>query len=316
MSPTGIASPSAPIALGSHPRMAVIVNPVAGRGQTVEIARERAAFASDFFTSSGIDHEIFLTEGVGHAAELARGAVARGASMVWAWGGDGTVSEVASALAFGPAVLGIIPAGSGNGLARDLGIPMTYRKALALALTGRDRVIDVGEVAGRLFVNVAGIGFDALIAARFAERDSRQRGFVSYLAIAAREVLAYRPTDYVVTIGQHSASHSAWMIVLANSRQYGNGACIAPGASLDDGELDLVVVHGVSRWAIIRRVPRLFRGTLITEPGVVTTARVTEATIGSDSGLTVHLDGEVMTYPSSVHARVHPRALKVRAPLA
>jgi diacylglycerol kinase (ATP) len=302
MSSSRVASTSAAIGLQTHARMAVIINPVAGRGQTAEIARERAAFASDFLASAGIDHEIFLTERVGHAGELARGAVARGASMVWAWGGDGTVSEVAGALAFGPAVLGIVPAGSGNGLARDLGIPMARREA-------------IGEVAGRLFVNVAGIGFDALIASRFAERDTRRRGFVSYLTIAAREVRGYRPTEYVITIGEESAPHTAWMIVLANSRQYGNGACIAPGASLDDGELDLVVVHGVSRWAIVRRVPRLFRGTLATEPGVITIARVTEATIGSDSGLTVHLDGEVMTYPSSVQVRVHPRALKVRAPL-
>ena len=104
-------------------------------------------------------------------------ALSRGATMCVAWGGDGTVNEVASALAFTPVALAIVPSGSGNGLARELGVPLDAVSALTVAIDGRDRIIDAGEIEGRLFFNIAGLGLDARIAHRFAVNGLARRGF-------------------------------------------------------------------------------------------------------------------------------------------
>src|SRR5471032_153603 len=152
--------------------IAIIINPISG-GASPEAARRRAERASAVLTSSGAggeDGEIFVTERKGHARDLAAGAVARGARLVVAWGGDGTVNEVASALAFTRATLAIVPSGSGNGLARELGIDRRPERAILQALGAKPKPIDVGELGGRMFFSVAGVGFDAHVAACF-DRD-------------------------------------------------------------------------------------------------------------------------------------------------
>src|SRR5881296_1381917 len=141
--------------------IAIIINPMSGArsragaiGGRVELARRVAA-------ACGETADVFVTEQAGHARDLARTARAGGARLVVAWGGDGTVNEVASALAFGDVPLGIVPAGSGNGLARELHVSRRPEQAIAAALRAEARLIDVGEIEGQRFVNVAGIGFDA-----------------------------------------------------------------------------------------------------------------------------------------------------------
>ena len=138
-------------------RVAIILNPIAGVRNSLERTRRRAEHASDLLLAAGADPEILITAHAGHARELAAGAVERGARLVVAWGGDGTVNEVATALAFGPVPLGVIPAGSGNGLARHFDLPADPPAAIRRLLSGTDRVIDVGELNGRLFVNLAGL---------------------------------------------------------------------------------------------------------------------------------------------------------------
>ena len=135
--------------------IAIIINPISG-GASPEAARRRAERASAVLTSSGEDGEIFVTERKGHARELAAGAVARGARLVVAWGGDGTVNEVASALAFTRTALAIVPSGSGNGLARELGIARRPERAILQALAATPKAIDAGELGGRMFFSVAG----------------------------------------------------------------------------------------------------------------------------------------------------------------
>lgn len=274
----------------------------------------RARLAAAFFDTQRIVHEILVTERAGHARDLALGAVARGAQVVCAWGGDGTVNEVASALAFTPASLAIVPAGSGNGLARELRIPKQPAAALAVAAGGSDRTIDAGELSGRLFVNVAGIGFDGAIARRFADRPAGRRGFLPYLAIAASEISRYVPETYSIVTGGTRWEGVAYMIVLANARQYGSGALIAPQARPDDGRLDLVVVQTASRLKILRRVPRVFRGTLAAEPGVIAMSSVEDVEIATAGQPWMHVDGEPMAMPGCVRGRVHPNAIRVRVP--
>jgi diacylglycerol kinase (ATP) len=287
----------------------IIINPISG-GASPEQARARAHLASAVVDKHGDPAEVFVTEGRGHARELAKAAVRRGARLVISWGGDGTLNEVASALAFQEDVpLGLVPAGSGNGFARELGVNMRPERAIADAMRAEARAIDLGEVDDRLFVNIAGFGFDAYVAAEFDKRGGR-RGFAGYVAITARALVTYVPRNYTITTSEDCKVLRAILVTVANSAQFGNGARIAPRALLDDGLLDLVVVEERARWRTICHVPRLFDGTVERIPGC-SISHVRRATIESDQPLLFHVDGEPAQGGKRVRVRVHPAALRV-----
>jgi diacylglycerol kinase (ATP) len=288
--------------------IAVIINPISG-GARAGQAEARARLAGAVVERHGEAAEIVVTERRGHAREVAERAVARGARLVIAWGGDGTLNEVASALAFGDVPLGIVPAGSGNGLACDLGVDRRPEQAIADALQATPRPIDLGEVNGRIFVNTAGVGFDAHVAAVFDRRGGR-RGFRRYVAITGRALLTYRPEHYTITTPDSCRTSRAVLIAIANSSQFGNGARIAPGAALDDGLLDLVVFEERARWRTIGSVPRLFNGTVNQVAGC-SMCRIREARIESDRPIAFHLDGEPAEGVARLDVRVHPGALRV-----
>jgi diacylglycerol kinase (ATP) len=289
--------------------IAIIINPISG-GVRPDAARGRAELASAIVDRHGDPAEVFVTERAGHARELTRAAVARGARLVMAWGGDGTINEVASTLAFGEIPLGIVPAGSGNGLARQLGIPRQPADAIRQAIAAEPRRIDVGELGDRLFVNAAGVGFDAHVARRFNESGSGRRGLLTYALVTVGALITYRPLEYVVTTADSRVRVRAVIVTAANSAEFGNGACIAPGARVDDGLLDLVVVEERSRLRTIGSVPRLFNGTVGGAPGC-SIRRVTRATIESERPMTFHVDGEPAAGGTSLLLRIHPGALYV-----
>ena len=264
-------------------------------------------------TGSGLAGDIFLTERPGHARDLTQAALARGVSLIVAWGGDGTVNEVASMVAFRDASLAVIPSGSGNGLARELRIPFDPAAAFATALGGVDRVIDAGELDGRLFFNIAGLGLDARVAHQFAAHGLVRRGFVRYLEIAARELLTFEPHEYAILADGAQARTRAMIVAIANGRQYGNGALIAPDARIDDGKLDVVIVDHRSLFKTLCGVPKLFRGKLGEVDGVrmFTTSTVE---ITSDRPVLYHVDGEPFVGGAAISARIHRSALRVRVP--
>ena len=286
---------------------AIIINPISG-GVSPRAARARAQLALAVVDAHGDPAEVLLTEGVGHARELAKSAVRRGARLVLAWGGDGTINEVASALAFDEVPLGIVPAGSGNGLARELGVNPRAERAIADALEAVPKPMDLGDIDGHLFANVAGIGFDAHIASAFAT--ATRRGVLGYAGITARALTRYVPQHYRITIGGVETAHRAILVTIANSAQFGNNARIAPGARLDDGELDLVVMEERSRLATICHLPRLFNGTVARVRGC-TIRRIRAVTIEADQPMTFHVDGEPVAGGTTLRARVHPGALMV-----
>jgi YegS/Rv2252/BmrU family lipid kinase len=294
-------------------RWAVIVNPISGTGGRPSVARARAELAAAILRERAIEADVLLTEHPGHGRDLTRAALARGATMVAAWGGDGTVNEVASELAFTGATLAIVPSGSGNGLARELGIPLAPRDAFRAALEGVDRVIDAGELDGRLFFNVAGVGLDARVAHRFAAGGLVRRGFARYLEIAARELFTYDPDEHTIAVDAGVQRTRALLVALCNARQYGNGAVIAPDARLDDGALDVVVVERRPPWVAILQAPRLFLGRVDRVPGV-TIRRGAAVEITSAHPVIYHVDGEPFVGAARIGARVHPRALRVRTP--
>jgi diacylglycerol kinase (ATP) len=288
--------------------IAIIINPISGGVRPGE-ARARAELASAVVDRHGDPAEVFVTERAGHARDLTRAAVARGSRLVMAWGGDGTINEVASALAFGEIPLGIVPAGSGNGLARQLGVKKQPADAIRLAIAAQPRRIDLGELGDRLFVNAAGVGFDAYVASRFNERSGR-RGLMTYALITANALRTYEPREYAITTSEGSVRVRAIIVTAANSAEFGNGACIAPGARVDDGLLDLVVIAERSRLRTLVGLPRLFNGTVNRVPGC-SIRRVPRATIESDRPMAFHVDGEPMTGGTTLLLRIHPAALNV-----
>jgi YegS/Rv2252/BmrU family lipid kinase len=288
--------------------IAIIVNPISG-GVRHDAARRRAELASTLLAASGEEGEVFVTERRGHARELAASAVARGARLVVAWGGDGTVNEVASALAFGPTSLAIVPSGSGNGLARALGIGPRPERAMRNALAATPRPIDAGELGGRLFFSIAGVGFDAHVASCFDRESAGRRGLSGYLLIVARELVSYKPSTYRVGGGDAPPLH-ALLVTLANSSQFGNGARIAPDARVDDGKLDLVVFEEISRLRTVCGMPRLFTGGIARQVGV-SIRQIERTTIESDQPMIFHVDGEPVQGGTRLDARVHRGALRV-----
>lgn len=292
--------------------VAVIINPRAGGSRARRIApAERMALAERVGRRAGLDVRPAVTESPGHGVELARRALAEGASLVVAWGGDGTVNEVATVLAGSPVPLGIVPAGSGNGLARELGLSRDPEAALATAFTAPERRLDAGVLGGRIFVNVGGLGFDARVAARFNEAGGR-RGLVDYLRLTVRELWRYRPVHYRIEHDGGRYTGAALIVAAANARQYGNGAWIAPRARPDDGRLDLVIVESASPLGNLWRARRLFDRSLLEDPGV-RTAQVTHVRVEADEPVELHVDGEPAGSARQVVVGVLPGALRVRA---
>jgi YegS/Rv2252/BmrU family lipid kinase len=295
------------------PRSAVIINPISGTGGRPEVARRRIELAAAILETRGDQTGLFVTEYAGHARHLVRAALARQASLIIAWGGDGTVNEIASELVFRDVALGIVPSGSGNGLSRELRIPFDPAKAFQVAFAGRERVIDAGELDGRLFFNIAGLGLDARVAHEFAANGLVRRGFARYLEIAARELFSFVPDDHTIIADGVVTQSRALLIALANGRQYGNGAVIAPRARLDDGMLDVVVVAHRSPLAILLQAPMLFAGRAGDLPGVsMTPAAAVQIT--SARPVLYHVDGEPFVGGASLVARARPNALRVRVP--
>ncbi len=293
--------------------VSVLINPISGIRRRHDSPETRRALAERVVREFGATPHVTVTEAPGHAQALAREALERQDAVVVAWGGDGTVNEVAGALRFTSTPLAIVPAGSGNGLALDLGVPPRAEEALRVALTGVTRQIDTGEIDGVPFFNLAGIGLDASIAARFARRGAGRRGLRAYVQITVAELLRYGPVSYTVEGGGETVVRKALFIALANSRQYGNGALIAPAARLDDGRLEVVVVEARSLAWLAVRLPSLFRGTLVDAPGILMRSWAS-LSVSASAGIAYHVDGEPRSGGSTVEIRVHQRALAVRVP--
>ena len=273
----------------------------------------RADAAMDVLTRERVQPEVLITDRRGHARALAAAAVERGASLVIAWGGDGTVNEVASALAFGPAALGVMPGGAGNGLARMLKLPADPEHALPALVHGTDRLIDLGEIGGHRFTNVAGLGFDAQVALTFARMGRGRRGLLRYAYVVLRELARYQPSCYDLEWNDGGVARAklAFLLGFANGRQWGNGAIVAPHARLDDGRLDVVCVAPRSSVRVLTAFPRLFLGTLDRAPGVESWT-VAAAAVSAAASLTCHVDGEPVQLGRRASVRVLPAALRLR----
>lgn len=292
--------------------LVAIVNPLSGAGANPDVAAARVALLEARIKAAGMRGDVHVTEGAGHARVLAASAVADGATVVIAWGGDGTINEVGNALVGSDTALGIVPAGSGNGFARNLNLPLSPVDAIDVALTGSDRRVDVGLVEDRAFFNIAGFGFDAAIATLFNACEQGRRGLWPYIRIGSSQAFTYQASRYRVTLDHERFETRALMIAFANGSEYGNGLRLAPHAQLDDGRLEAAIVEDRPSLARLWTARHLALGSAPRARGV-TWRSVRQAEIGAESGsLQYHLDGEPCTAEGLVAIGLRARALRVR----
>ena len=187
------------------------------------------------------DYEIVVTQYAGHASEIASRAKDEGKDIVVAVGGDGTVNEVARAIVHSGTALGIIPCGSGNGLARHLLLPMNVKKAIEVLNECEIRALDYGIINGYPFFCTCGMGFDAFVSQKFAE--AGKRGPITYVQKVLEEGLKYQPETYELRDDKGTATYKAFLVSCANASQYGNNCYIAPQASMSDGLMDVVIME-------------------------------------------------------------------------
>lgn len=231
--------------------------------------------------------------------------------VVYAVGGDGTVHEIAKRLIGRKLALGILPIGSGNGFARHIGLIADPASALESCRGCRIVTIDTASVNGHPFLGVMGIGFDALIADRFAA--STVRGLQTYVREGVRAFIDFNAEEYDVTADGTTTRRRAFVIAVANSGQYGNNARIAPLASLQDGLLDVVIVEDTHVIDAAFLIARLFSGSFHRAAGV-TSLQTTEVTIRRANAGPAHLDGEPVTLGEELHVRVVPQSLQLLVP--
>ncbi len=263
--------------------------------------------------ASGYSYEFAFTTAASDATRITRNAVDEKFDIVVAVGGDGTVNEVGSGLIRTETALGIIPLGSGNGVARSLNIPQTLADALDLLLTQSILEIDVGTLNGEYFIGIAGTGYDALIGNKFQTFGAR--GPLPYFFISLREYLKYQCHYYKLCFNDELFRIEALMVTFANTREYGNGAVIAPNADPQDGFIDICMITPQNIWGAIRASVMLFNNTIDKHPGFVTKKCRSLSVEAEGEEMYVHRDGEPDERKIILNVGILPKALRVCSPL-
>jgi YegS/Rv2252/BmrU family lipid kinase len=292
-------------------KVAAIINPISGAGADVHAAARRTTMVREELDRRGLRGQIDLTTCAGHAHALARRAAASQADLVIVWGGDGTVNEAGAALLDTGTALGLVPAGSGNGLAASLCCHRGPREAIVAALDGKTRAIDAGLLNGRPFFNIAGIGVDARVAQLFNLRGRGSRGLWPYVLLGLREAWRYAALDYEVELDGARTSVRALLIAFANGREYGNGMRLCGQAELDDGLLDATLIEDRPVVSRLLHARHLARGGAERAPRVVT-RRIRHAVVRAPVAMQYHVDGEPGSAEGVIEIEVRPGALKVR----
>ncbi len=256
--------------------------------------------------------EIKETQYAGHAKVLAREAVDNNKEVVVAVGGDGTINEIGSQLIGTDTILGILPLGSGNGLARHLGIPRFIPNAIRLINNLLVKKIDTAEINGVPFISIAGVGFDAMVARRFAK--SKTRGFLTYAHIITNRFARYKPKKYSIKTSEgDKIKVRAFFISFANSNQFGFNTEIAPNASLSDGLLDICIVKKPNLFEL-PVVANLLLLRMIDRSPLVKIIRSEEFTVKQSKNRYVNIDGEAVKIAKKLHVKVNPLSLNVIVP--
>ncbi len=287
-------------------KIVFIINPISG----LRSKKNLPNLIYQNIDSKTYDVEVFYTEYAHHATEIAKRSVDESAFCVVAAGGDGTVNEVAKALLHSSTRLGIIPLGSGNGLARHLNIPLDIKKAIELINSNQLITIDCGKLNGQIFFCTAGIGFDALISKRFA--NSKMRGPASYLGNILKEYPRYTPKDYTLICDDSIYKEKAFMITIGNAGQFGNNAFITPNANIQDGLLDITIVKPFKLQETPLLLYQLFDKHLDSNPRVKSLVNKKIRIILPEPEI-MHIDGDPIKVKDKADIEIVEKALQVIA---
>lgn len=282
-----------------------IVNPVSGIGRQKIIEK----LLDKRLDKTIYDFELAYTKGPGHASTLAAEAAQHNFDVVTAVGGDGSVNEVGSGLIGTNTVMAFMPAGSGNGLARHLNIPMNLEKAMEVINRAGITSIDTVKINDRHCLGMAGVGFDAHIGWEFARFG--KRGFSSYIKVFLREYPKYKPRQYELTLDGKKITREALLISFANGSQYGNNAAIAPLADIRDGLIDVCILRNSNTGTMPHLIWKLFSGKMHRSK-YLETIRAGEVILKQEAE-NAHIDGEPVQLGKEIKLKVNPLSLKVLA---
>ena len=285
-------------------RIVFILNPISGTHSKKEIP----GLIDKLLDKEQFDYELRLTEYAGHAAEIAKESATEGIDVVVAIGGDGTVNEVARSLVHTKTALGIIPCGSGNGLARHLCLPLDIKSAIHIINACRIEDFDYGVINDLPFFCTCGMGFDAFISLKFAE--AGKRGPITYVENVLKEGLNYRPETYEVEDETGAKRYKAFLIACANASQYGNNAYIAPGATMKDGMMDVIIMEPFDTLEAPQIAADLFMKTL-TNNSKIKTFRTKSLRIHRETEGAIHYDGDPIMTGKDVDVHIEHLGIKI-----
>lgn len=285
-------------------KLIFILNPISGTHSKDAIPK----IIDEVLDKDRFDYDIVYTKYKGNAAEIAKQAAKDNVPIVVAIGGDGTVNEVARSLTHTNTALGIIPCGSGNGLARHLGIPLDLKKDIEIINKCEIHDLDYGVINDMPFFCTCGMGFDAFISLKFAE--SGKRGPITYMENVLKEGLNYRPETYLVTDESGSKKYKAFLIACANASQYGNNAYIAPQASMSDGLMDVIIMEPFTVFDAPQISIDMFNKTL-DKNSKIRTFRSKSIHIHRDIPGVIHYDGDPIITGKDIDVHIESKGIKI-----
>lgn len=286
-----------------------IINPKSGTGKH---AKARIAIEKHIDTTK-YNYEIIETLYKGHAKEIAKQAIKDRVYMLVSVGGDGTLNEISRAIVHTDVILGIIPTGSGNGLAHHLKIPTSPIKAIKIINNGEIEEIDTAILNKNRFVSIAGVGFDAFVAWHYDK--SIKRGFFPYFKLAFKHFFTYKPKKYILHINNETIQRRAFFITFANSSQWGYNTKIAPTASLKDDKIDVCIFKKPSIMKALLLVPKLFAGKINHSSNMETIqCDCCQVYRPSNKKMHIHIDGEKKKRKEVVTINLEPKSLKIIVP--
>ena len=286
-------------------RMLVIVNPISGVGRQKKIER----ILNDNLNKDLFDYTVRYTEHIHHGTELAREGAMQGFDIITAVGGDGSVNDVISGMHGSDATLGIIPCGSGNGLARCMKIPLTPALAIRVLNQENEGTIDTIILNDKYYIaSIAGVGFDAFIARLM--KSAKLRGFSAYLNLILREYPSYESKDYTLVIDGKEIHRKAWFTTFANSNQFGYNAAVAPQAKLDDGLIDISIVDKIPIGHVAITGPLVYANHFELSQHVEM-FKAHEVYVSGNVDCWVNIDGEGENVGTELHFVNHQQSLKI-----
>ena len=256
------------------------------------------------------EFEVSLTEHRGHGKEIAA-AEHQNFDAIVAIGGDGTVNEIGSELKGTKCAMGVIPAGSGNGLARHLKIPLNVKSAIERIDSFSPKAYDTGMVNNLFFASTAGFGFDGHIAELFDKYP--KRGFLSYAKLIAREYKKYEPLDYVIEVNGEEIKCKSLLCAIANSSQFGNGFTISPDSDMQDGKFELVMIEKFPFIETMAVGTRFFTQTIKNSKHfkAIQFEKSLKIQVGSENPIYFHVDGEPLEGGSKFQIEIKPKSLLI-----